>query len=122
MGDPSTPEGQAQLEKQSPLFSADKIAAPLLVVQGQNDPRVKKAESDQIVVALRERGFPVEYINAPDEGHGFARPVNTMAFIAAMEKFLATHVGGRYQETMTDEVARRLEEITVDVSTVTMPE
>jgi dipeptidyl aminopeptidase/acylaminoacyl peptidase len=118
MGDPSTPEGRERLERQSPLNSADQIVAPLLVVQGQNDPRVIKAESDQIVVALRERGFPVEYINAPDEGHGFARPVNNMAFVAAAEKFLASHIGGRYQETMTEEVAQRLEEITVDVQTV----
>lgn len=121
MGDPATPEGEAQLIRQSPLFSADKIVAPLLVVQGDNDPRVKTPESDQIVVALRERGFPVEYINAPDEGHGFARPVNNMAFVAAMEKFLAKHVGGRFQESMTDEVAQRLQEITVDVNTVEMP-
>src|SRR5688572_32496146 len=55
---------------QSPLNSAKSIKSPLLVVQGANDPRVKKAESDQIVVALRERGFPVEYLVAPDEGHG----------------------------------------------------
>ena len=122
MGDPSTPEGEAQLKRQSPLFSADRIVAPLLVVQGQNDPRVIKAESDQIVVALRDRGFPVEYINAPDEGHGFARPENNMAFIAAMEKFLARHVGGRYQEDMPENIARRLEEITVDINTVTLPE
>lgn len=119
MGDPATPEGRAQLERQSPLNSADKIVAPLLVVQGQNDPRVIKAESDQIVIALRDRGFPVEYLNAPDEGHGFARPVNNMAFVAAMEKFLATHIGGRYQESMTEEVAKRLQEITVDINTVT---
>jgi dipeptidyl aminopeptidase/acylaminoacyl peptidase len=118
MADPATEEGREWLKKASPLNSADYIIAPLMVVQGQNDPRVLKAESDQIVVALRDRGFPVEYLNAPDEGHGFARPVNSMAFIAAMEKFLAEHVGGRYQETMTDEVAQRLEEITVDVSTV----
>jgi dipeptidyl aminopeptidase/acylaminoacyl peptidase len=118
MADPATEEGREWLKKASPLNSADYIIAPLMVVQGQNDPRVLKAESDQIVIALRDRGFPVEYLNAPDEGHGFARPVNSMAFIAAMEKFLAEHVGGRYQETMTDEVAQRLEEITVDVSTV----
>ena len=114
MGDPTTEEGRDQLIRQSPLFSADKIKAPLMVVQGQNDPRVKKAESDQIVVALRKRGFPVEYLNAPDEGHGFARPINNMAFIAAMEKFLAHHLGGRHQREMSDDVERRLEEITVN--------
>lgn len=118
MGDPATPEGKAQLERQSPLNSANKITAPLLVVQGANDPRVNKAESDQIVVALRERGFPIEYLVAPDEGHGFARPVNNLAMIAASEKFLAKHLGGRYQESMTPEVAQRLKEITVDVKTV----
>lgn len=118
MGNPNTAEGKAQLMRQSPLNSATKIKSPLLVVQGQNDPRVKKAESDQIVIALRERGFPVEYINAPDEGHGFARPVNNMAMIAAAEKFLAKHIGGRFQETMTPEVTNRLKEITVDIKTV----
>jgi dipeptidyl aminopeptidase/acylaminoacyl peptidase len=121
MGDPATPEGKAQLERQSPLNSADKIKAPLLVAQGQNDPRVNKAESDQIVVALRERGFPVEYLVAPDEGHGFARPVNSMAMFASAEKFLAKHLGGRYQEDMTPEVATRLQEITVDPKTVEAP-
>ncbi len=93
-----------------------------MVIQGNNDPRVKKAESDQIVVALRDRNFPVEYLNAPDEGHGFARPVNSMAAIVAMEKFFAKHLKGRYQESVTDEVAKRLEVITVDVSTVELPE
>lgn len=118
MGDPATPEGKAQLERQSPLNSANKIKAPLLVVQGANDPRVNKAESDQIVIALRDRGFPVEYLVAPDEGHGFARSINNMAMIAAAEKFLAKHLGGRFQEDMTPEVAQRLKEITVDVKTV----
>ena len=121
MGDPSTPQGRAQLDRQSPLNSADKIKAPLLVVQGANDPRVNKAESDQIVIALRERGFPVEYVVAPDEGHGFARPVNNLAMFAAAEKFLAKHLGGQYQESMTPEVATRLAEISVDVKTVQKP-
>ncbi len=120
MGDPTTPEGKAQLERQSPLNSAGKIASPLLVIQGANDPRVKKAESDQIVIALRDRGFPVEYLVAPDEGHGFARPVNNMAMFAAAEKFLAAHLGGRFQESMPPEVATRLGEITVDPKTVTL--
>jgi dipeptidyl aminopeptidase/acylaminoacyl peptidase len=120
MGDPNTPEGKAQLLRQSPLTSADKIKTPLLVVQGANDPRVNKRESDQIVIALRDRGFPVEYLVAPDEGHGFARPVNNMAMFATAEKFLAKHVGGRYQESMTPEVAARLKDITVDVKTVAL--
>ncbi len=122
MGDPTTEEGKALLMKQSPLFSADKIKVPLMVVQGANDPRVKKAESDQIVVAMRELDLPVEYLCAPDEGHGFARPENNMAYLAAAEKFLAKHLGGRYQADMPDHIAKRLEEITVDINTVTLPE
>jgi dipeptidyl aminopeptidase/acylaminoacyl peptidase len=120
-GDPSTPDGKAQLERQSPLNSASKIKSPLLVIQGANDPRVKKAESEQIVVALRDRGAPVEYILAPDEGHGFARPVNNIAAFAAIERFFQHHLGGRLQEGMTPEVAARLKEITVDPKTVERP-
>ena len=115
MGDPTTDEGKAQLARQSPLNSADKIKTPLFVAQGANDPRVNKAESEQIVNALRKRNFPVEYILAPDEGHGFARPVNNMAMLAAAEKFLSTYLGGRYQESMTPEVEKRLSEIKLDM-------
>jgi hypothetical protein len=118
MGNPNTPEGKAQLIRQSPLTQAAKIKTPLMVVQGANDPRVNKRESDQIVVALRERNYPVEYIVAPDEGHGFARPVNNMAMFAAAEKFLAKYLGGRFQESATSEVMTRLREITVDPKTV----
>ncbi|MGI9054903.1 MAG: S9 family peptidase, partial [Pyrinomonadaceae bacterium] len=123
MGDPNTEEGKAQLMRQSPLTHAGKIKTPLLVVQGANDPRVNKRESDQIVIALRDRNYPVEYLVADDEGHGFARPVNNLAMVATAEKFLAKHLGGRYQESMTDAVAGRLKEITVDPKTVviTMP-
>src|SRR5882724_3361927 len=120
MGDPTTVEGKAQLDRQSPLNSANKIKTPLLVVQGANDPRVNKREADQIVIALRDRGFPVEYIVAPDEGHGFHRPVNNMAMFAGAEKFFAKYLGGRYQEDMKPEVATRLKEITVDVKSVTV--
>ena len=121
MGDPSTPEGKAQLERQSPLNHIDKIKTPLMIVQGANDPRVKKTEADQIVIALRDRNYPVQYLLADDEGHGFQRPVNNMALFAEAEKFLATYLKGRYQETMTDAVGKRLKEITVDPKTVTMP-
>ena len=120
MGEPGTPEGDAWLRERSPLNRADEITAPLLVVQGANDPRVKQAESDQIVVAMRELGRPVEYIVAPDEGHGFRRPENNMAMLAAAERFLAQHLGGRYQADMPAEVAARLEAITVDPATVTL--
>lgn len=122
MGDPGTPEGKAKLEKQSPLFSASKIKVPLLVVQGANDPRVKKAESDQIVSALRDLGIGVEYLCAMDEGHGFRNPENNMAMLAYAEKFLAKHLGGRYQEGMKPEVAKKLQDMTVDIKTVKAPE
>jgi len=118
MGDASTPEGKKVLMDASPLNSAEKIKTPLLVVQGTNDPRVNRREAEQIVVALRDRGFPVEYILAPDEGHGFARPINNMAMFMAAEKFLAAHLGGRCQDGGTPEEVARLKEITVDPKTV----
>jgi dipeptidyl aminopeptidase/acylaminoacyl peptidase len=120
MGDPTTPEGKALLVERSPLTSANKIKTPLLIAQGANDPRVNHAESEQILVALRDRGFPVEYLLIPDEGHGFARPVNNMASAMATEKFLAKYLGGRYQEGGTPEVVARLKEITVDPKTVVL--
>jgi len=91
-----------------------------MVVQGANDPRVNRGEAEQIVIALRDRGFPVEYVLAPDEGHGFARPVNNMAMFMAAEKFLAKHLDGRYQEGGTPEVVQRLKEITVDPKSVVL--
>ncbi len=83
------------LRSRSPLFKADRIRIPLLVAQGANDPRVKQAESDQIVAAARKNGKEVDYLVFPDEGHGFARPENRLKFIAAAEAFLARHLGGR---------------------------
>ena len=120
MGNPNTAEGKAQLVRESPLNSADKIKAPLLVIQGANDPRVNRAESEQIVIALRDRGFPVEYILAPDEGHGFARPINNLVLFTTAEKFLAKHLGGRYQESMTPAITARMAELTVDPKTVVL--
>ncbi|HEX3092446.1 MAG TPA: alpha/beta fold hydrolase [Candidatus Angelobacter sp.] len=120
MGNPTTPEGKALLVERSPLTSASKIKTPLMIAQGANDPRVNHAESEQIVVALRDRGFPVEYLLIPDEGHGFARPVNNMASIMATEKFFAKYLGGRAQEGGTPEVVARLKEVTVDPKTVVL--
>lgn len=83
------------LKSRSPLFKADQIKIPMLIAQGANDPRVKQAESEQIVNALKKAGKPVEYIVFPDEGHGFARPENRLKFYAAAESFLAKYIGGR---------------------------
>mgnify|MGYP002784888303 FL=1 len=94
VGDPDDPERLPDLEARSPLNRVDAIRAPLLVIQGANDPRVTKAESDQIVAALRERGVEVEYLVKDDEGHGFAKPENRLEAWAAIERFLARHLGG----------------------------
>ena len=80
------------LRKVSPVFHADKIKAPLFVAQGANDPRVKKAESDQIVKALRDRGVAVEYMVKDNEGHGFHNQENRFDFYEAMERFLDKHL------------------------------
>lgn len=120
MADPNSPDGKKLLEAESPLFSADKIRTPLLVVQGANDPRVNKREADQIVIALRDRGMQVQYLVAPDEGHGFARPVNNLAMTIAMEKFFAEHLNGRAQDGGSPESIARLKEITVDPKSVVL--
>ena len=91
------------LNSQSPLFKADQIKVPLLIGQGANDPRVNKAESDQIVGAMRKNDKPVVYYVFPDEGHGFARPENRLAFFAASEEFLAKYLGGRSEAPSADE-------------------
>jgi dipeptidyl aminopeptidase/acylaminoacyl peptidase len=88
-------DSEEVLNAQSPLFKANQITAPLLIGQGANDPRVNKAESDQIVAAMRKNNKDVVYYVFPDEGHGFARPENNMAFNAATENFLAKYLGGR---------------------------
>ena len=99
---PDTEEGREYLKSRSPLTFVDKICRPLLVGQGANDPRVKQAESDQIVSAMQKKGLPVTYVLYPDEGHGFAKPENRISFYAIVEKFLAKFLGGRYEEVGTD--------------------
>jgi len=118
MADPTTPAGKALLVAESPLTQAKSIVTPLLVVQGKNDPRVNIRESDQIVAAVRDNGKPVEYLVAPDEGHGFARPINNLAMVTAMERFFAQYLGGRNQKEVTPDVAAKLKDITVDPKTV----
>jgi dipeptidyl aminopeptidase/acylaminoacyl peptidase len=86
---------EAFLKSISPLFKADRIKIPVLIAQGANDPRVKRAESEQIVAAMKKAGLKPEYLVFADEGHGFARPENRLKFYAAAEAFLAEHLGGR---------------------------
>jgi dipeptidyl aminopeptidase/acylaminoacyl peptidase len=93
------PETDAEfLWSRSPLSRAASIKTPLLIAQGANDPRVKQAESEQIVAALRDAGIDHEYMLFPDEGHGFAKPENRLRFYAAAERFLARHLGGRVED------------------------
>ena len=93
------PETEADfLWSRSPLSRAGDIRIPLLIAQGANDPRVKQAESEQIVAALKDAGIDYEYLLFPDEGHGFAKPENRLKFYAAAERFLARYLGGRFEE------------------------
>jgi dipeptidyl aminopeptidase/acylaminoacyl peptidase len=102
VGDPRTDEGLALLRERSPLTYVDNIRKPLLIAQGANDPRVKQAESDQIVDAMTARGIPVTYVLYPDEGHGFAVPENRLSFYAVAEGFLADCLGGRVEPVGRD--------------------
>jgi len=110
MGNPETPDGLQLLKDRSPLYKADKICRPLLIGQGANDPRVKQSESDQVVEAMERHGIPVTYVVFPDEGHGFARPENNIAFTAIAEAFLASCIGGR-AEPFDGELAKSTADI-----------
>jgi dipeptidyl aminopeptidase/acylaminoacyl peptidase len=100
--DVRTEEGRAFLRSRSPLYKADQIRKPMLIGHGANDVRCKVAESDQIVAAMTEKRIPVIYVVFPDEGHGFARPENSLAFRAIMESFLARHLSGRAERVGDD--------------------
>ena len=92
MGDPKS--DSERLHRISPLFNASKIKVPLMVLQGANDPRVLKVESDEIVDAAKKNGVPVEYIVFPDEGHGFLKKENEIKGYTAIIEFLDTHLKG----------------------------
>ena len=105
MGDPTTAEGKKLLTDVSPLTHAAAIKKPLLIGQGANDPRVNQAESEQIVKAMQQHGLPVTYALFPDEGHGFARPENNIAFFGIAEAFLSAHLGGSYLPLTKEELS-----------------
>lgn len=109
IGDPRTAEGKALLKERSPLTHVDNIKIPLLIAQGEKDPRVKQAESDQIVAAMKAKKIPHIYMLFMDEGHGFARPENKFGFYSVAEQFLAEHLGGRFEKITTELDATTLE-------------
>jgi acetyl esterase/lipase len=109
VGDPRTEAGRKLLQERSPLHSAGAIAKPLLIGQGANDPRVKQAEADQIIAAMRAKGLPVTYVLYPEEGHGFAEPANRISFFAIAEAFLAPHLGGRAEPIGQDFAGAKFE-------------
>ena len=121
VGDPAKEDDRARMKEVSPLFFVDRITAPLLVVQGANDPRVTKLEADQLVIALRDRGVNVQYLIAWDEGHGFANADNRVALYRAMELFLKDCLGGRAQPTVAPSVTQRIAKMTVKVDTLKLP-
>ena len=106
LGDPATEAGRASLRAGSPLHKAGRIRRPLLIAQGANDPRVKQDEADQMVAALKANAVPVTYLLYPDEGHGFVRPENNLAYTAVVEGFLARCLGGRAEPITPEERAR----------------
>lgn len=110
-GNPDVKEDIPYLKSISPLFKKDQIKKPLLVFQGANDPRVAKAESDQIVQALKGKKHPVAYVLYPDEGHGFHREPNIKSYIAFTERFLAKFLGGRYETLNKEELKGSTHEI-----------
>jgi dipeptidyl aminopeptidase/acylaminoacyl peptidase len=122
VGDPDDPADRKRLKRQSPFFHAENIDDPLLVIQGANDPRVKKQESDQIVVAARENDVPTQYLVAPEEGHGFRKEANRLAVAAQLERFFGEHLGGRWQTDVAPAVQARLDALRQDVSAVTLPD
>lgn len=102
IGDYRTEDGRILLRERSPLLYVDRIQRPIFIAQGANDPRVNKNESSQIVQAMQEKKIPVTYALYPDEGHGFVRPGNGMAFYAITEAFFSMHLGGRYEPIGSD--------------------
>ena len=92
VGNPTNQADSVMMHKFSPVFNVDNIKCPLFIAQGAQDPRVNKAESDQMVEALRNRNIEVQYMVKDNEGHGFHNEENKFEFYGAMEKFLYTHL------------------------------
>jgi dipeptidyl aminopeptidase/acylaminoacyl peptidase len=109
VGDPRTEEGRALLRERSPLHQAHAISKPLLIGQGANDARVKQAESDQIVAAMKQNCTPVTYVVYSDEGHVSVRPESRLSWCAMVEVFLQTYVGGSAEPVGDDLMGANVE-------------
>ncbi|MEP7066120.1 MAG: alpha/beta fold hydrolase [Gemmatimonadota bacterium] len=118
VGDPRDPNDRADMLAHSPLFRADSARAPLLIFQGANDPRVTKAQADQIAMALHRRRIPVTYLLAANEGHGFGETETALAVTRATEKFLGACLGGRVQARVIPAITRALDAMRVNVDTL----
>ncbi|OHU86700.1 MULTISPECIES: alpha/beta hydrolase family protein [Pseudoalteromonas] len=116
VGDPLIEADRQDMASRSPINFVDDIKAPLMLLQGANDPRVTKAESDNIARALYQAGSPVKYYLAKDEGHGFLKRENKLASIRAMEEFFAQHLGGRMSNNVSAKTAEQLAKLEVDIS------
>ncbi len=121
VGDPSDVNDIEDMQARSPLNFVDRIEDPLLIVQGANDPRVTQRESDQMAIALRDRGIPVRYLLAENEGHGFRNVDNRMALYRSMETFFGECLGGRVQQDVDPAIEARIQALTVDVEALELP-
>jgi len=116
VGDPKIKEDRKDMHSRSPINFVDKIKAPLMLIQGANDPRVTQAESDNIAREMYKNSKVVEYILAKNEGHGFRNHDNKVASIMAMEVFFAKHLGGIDASEINKEAKDHLRTLKVDVS------
>ena len=121
VGDPANMDDVEDMQARSPLNRVDQIEDPIMIVQGANDPRVTKQESDQMAVALRDRGIPVTYLLAENEGHGFANADNRMALYRSMEVFFGECLGGRVDPSVDPAIQSKIDQLTVDVEALTLP-
>lgn len=122
VGDPADIDDIEDMQARSPLNLVGQIEDPIMIVQGANDPRVTKRESDQMAIALRDRGIPVTYLMAENEGHGFANADNRMALYRSMEVFFGECLGGRVDPNVDPAIQAQIESLTVDVDGLTLPE
>ena len=116
VGDPQIAEQKQDMEKRSPINYVDNIKAPLMLIQGANDPRVTQIESDNIAKKMYQKSLPVKYVLAKDEGHGFSKRANKLASIVATEQFFAEHLGGRVDTNVNPEILKHLDSLNVDIS------